>query len=460
MERRGVLLIPDAIVIGGGCAGLAAATALAEDGATVRVLEARGAPGGRARSRIDPGSGDVEDNGQHILMGCYDEFLGFLRRTGGIEEVEFQERLEVVLLEPDGAATRFRPGLLPAPVDLLWGLLRVRGFGLWDLPGTIGLAAEARASDALEGRSVREWLTGHAQSQRAQRVFWDPLVLASLNLDPAEASAALFAEVLRRALLAGRGGAPIGFARRGLSPLLADPALRYLRERGGEIAVRAPVAGLEIDTRGRFAAARMRDGSRLAAGAAVLATAHHEAPRLLPEGIASFGREDAEGLGASSIVAVHLWFDRAVAAHPFAGLVDSPVHWIFDRGRVGGARAPGYLALVTSAADGLLRMDRAELGRRAVAEVRRFLPRARAAEVNRVRVLKERRATPRFRPGTAGLRPGPETAAPNLALAGDWTATGLPATLEGAAASGHRAARLLAGRAARDARESGAHPAR
>jgi len=436
-------LIPDAVVIGGGCAGLAAATALAEVGAAVQVLEARALAGGRSYSRIDPATGEVEDNGQHILMRCYDEFLAFARRTGGIAEIEFQERLEVVLLEPGGLATRFRPGSLPPPLDLLWGLLCVRGFPLRDLAAASGLVAEVRAGGDLDATTVREWLLRHRQSERAQRVFWTPLVLATLNLDPDHASAGPFAEVLRRALLSGRSGAPIGFARRGLGSLVVDPAVDYLRGRGGSVVARSPVTGLEIDSAGRFVAARLRDGSRRAAGSAVVAVPHREAAEILPSGVTRFGPEEAASLGASSIVGVHVWFDRAVADHALAGLLGSPIHWIFDRSRVGGSRPPGYLALVTSAADDLVRMDRGEIGQRAVAEVRRFLPRARDARVLKVRVLKERRATPRFDVGTERLRPGPKTACPNLVLAGDWTDTGLPATLEGAAASGHRAAELL-----------------
>jgi squalene-associated FAD-dependent desaturase len=436
-------LTPDVLVVGGGCAGLAAATALAERGAAVRLLEARPVLGGRSRSWIDRATGDVEDNGQHLLMGCYDEFLTFVERTGGIRHLRFQDRLELVLLEPGGRARRFRPGPLVRPLDLIWGLLRLGGFSVRDLLGLSRLARElARGEPDPPGPTAERWLVDHGQSESARRVFWEPLILATLNLRPDAAPAGLLAEVLRRALLGGRRASRLGFPERGLGPLVVDPARAYLEARGGEVRAGAVVTALEFSTDGRFAAARARDGSRHAASAAVIATPHREAAALLGDRAAPYSRGAAEALGRSPIVAVHLWFDRPVSPHAVAGLLDSPIHWVFNRARIGGAAPPGYLALVTSAADGLVGRSREQLVTQAVAELDRFFPGAGEARLLRSRVLKERRATPALRPETAACRPAADTHVPNLALAGDWTDTGLPATLEGAAASGHRAARL------------------
>ncbi len=436
--------VPDVLVIGGGCAGLAAATSLAERGARVRVLEARGQLGGRSRSWVDPASGDVEDCGQHLVMRCYESFLGFTRRTGGIDQLAFQERAEVVMLDPGGRASNFRLPALPQPLDLAAGLVGLRGFPVRDLRGASAMLREARRrKPMLAAETAAQWLSRHGQSQFARDRLWNPLILSTLNVDPDAAPAVLLADVFRRAFLAGPGASRLGYAREGLSPLVVDPSVRFLETRGGDARARQQVVSLETDRHGCFKAARCRDGSRHEAGAAVLAVPHREAVSLLPEGSSSFGIEESRSLGASAILNVHLWFDRAVAEYPFALLIGSRVHWVFDRGRMGGARRPGYLALVTSAAEDWMPRGR----ERIVAEVRdelcRFLPAAREARLLRSRVLKDRRATPRLTPACLAARPRAATRVPNLFLAGDWTDTGLPATLEGAAASGERAAELF-----------------
>lgn len=436
-------MTPDALVIGGGCSGLAAATALAARGARIRVLEARAVSGGRSRSWIDPKTGDIEDNGQHLILGCYREFLDFVRRTGALGEVEFHDRLELVLLEPGGREVTFRPGALPRPLDLLWGLVRLRGFPIGDALRARGLVRDLRESGSLGGLSVAGWLERHGQGRAARERFWDPLVLATLNLEAETASAGLLAAVLERALLGGADASRPGFPRAGLSRLVVEPAVEYLRDRGGAVLNRSKVTGIELDGEGRFAAVRTRSGERHRAGAAVLAVPPGAAVRLLPPGAAAFGEDEARALGASTILAVHLWFDRAVCDYPMAGLLGSPYHWVFDRARHGSARPPGYLALVTSAATAMASSNGKELVRDAVEQVGLYLPRARSASLCRFRVLRERQATPVLSPATVRLRPGTRTRCPGLFLAGDWTDTGLPATLEGAAVSGHRAAALV-----------------
>ena len=432
---------PDRIVVGAGCAGLAAATRLAELGARVRVVEARRVAGGRSRSWLDPATGDVEDNGQHLVMGCYEEFLAFARRTGGIDELRFQDRPRIVLVERGGRRVVFAPGPLPRPLDLLWGLVCLRGFpagSVWHARGI--LRDLRRGGPAGADLTASSWLAARRQAEEARRRFWDPLILATTNLDPDRVPASLLAEVLRRALLGGRDAARIGYPRRGLGPLVVDPARSYLESHGGQLTLGAPVAAIEWNGDGRFRALVLRDGRRLEAGGLILAVPHREAAGLLAAGPASRCVEDGQRLGASAIVATHLWFDRCVSPEPVAGLIDSPVHWVFNRARIGGAREPGYLALVTSAAGRLAASSRSEIVALALGELAAFFPAAREARLVKARVIKERRATPAFEPGTLALRPEARTRSPNLFLAGDWTATGLPATLEGAAASGHRAA--------------------
>jgi squalene-associated FAD-dependent desaturase len=440
-----VALKADVLVVGGGCAGLAAATALAERGLSVRLLEATSRFGGRSRSWRDPVTGDIEDNGQHVVMGCYEQFLTFIERTGATGEVLFQSRPEVTLLEPGGNALVFRPGRLPRPLDLLWGLWRLGGVSPGDVLRASNMMRRLRGNiEELPGGTADEWLEAGAQSVEAKRRFWQPLILATLNLPPRQASASLLAAVLRRALLGGKEAGRFGFPRRGLGALIVEPALDYIRQRGCQALERRMVVRLEFSRNGGFEAAIDRGGERHEAAAAVLAVPHYTAARLLEGSTVPFGHSQALALGKSPIIAVHLWFDRRVCDHGWIGLLDSKMHWVFDRARIGGAAGDGYIAMVSSAADELVSLTRPRVEQMALDELRRFLPAVRQAELRRIRVVKERRATPLLRPQALMSRPSCKTGIPNLALAGDWTATGLPATLEGAAASGHSAAALIA----------------
>jgi squalene-associated FAD-dependent desaturase len=437
-------VIRRAVVVGGGCAGLSAATALAERGVHVRLLEARRTVGGRSRSWTDPETGDVEDNGQHLVMGCYDEFLRFARRTGGIEHLRFQDRLEIPLLEPTGRRISFRLPPLPRPLDLAWALFRLRGFPVRDVVAARGLIDELRRGGPTDERlDAERWLRGHGQGDEALRRLWSPLVLATVNVDPGSAPATLMGEVLRRALLAGPRASRLGFPDPGLGAVVAEPAVRYLRERGAELVTGAPVRRIEWGPGGRFAAAVTRDGERHGAEGAVLAAPHGESAILLGESSESFGAEQAKALAASPIVAVHLWLDPLPALPPLLGLLDSPMQWVFPRDGNGRGGTGGYLALVVSGADDMVGLPRKEIRDLALSELRRYLPELRSSRLVRWRVIKERRATPALRPETLSLRPRDPRVAPNLVLAGDWVDTGLPATLEAAADSGHRAADSL-----------------
>ena len=429
-------MIPDALVVGAGTAGLAAATALAERGARVVVLEGRRALGGRSRSWTGP-DGAIEDNGQHLLLGCYRDFLAFVRRTGGERTLRVEPRLDLVLREPDGSARRFRPGPLPAPLDLLLGLIGFRGFPWRSIAAARGLMRDAPRPGE---RTVADWLAAHGQDGEARRLLWDPLVLATLNVEPERGCASLLFEVIRRALLAGPEASRPVVAAQGLGPLVVGPSVDYLAARGGEIVAGSPAVALEVEG-GRIVGVRTRDGRVRAAGSVVLAVPHAEAEALVPPGAATI---DAAALAASPIVGVTLVFDRPVQETLLEGFLGSRFQWSFERGIVERGTPSGTLALVTSAADDLAVASVAEIARLAVAEVGRYLPSSRAATLLRARVVKERRATPVLSPATARRRPGTETAIRNLALAGDWTDTALPATLEGAALSGHRAAAHLA----------------
>ncbi len=442
---------PDAIVVGGGIAGLAAATALAEEGAGVLLLEARPYLGGRARSWLDPDSGAVVDNGQHLLMGCYAETLRLLDRIGAADGIAWQDRLDVPFIDHDGHVVRFRLPALPSPWDVIAGLLRFPGLGLRDRLAFLRIGRELRrlarrdtaeVAAALDDRTVADWLASLGQSDEVGLRLWWPLSIAALNETPDRASAAMLLSVLRDGLFAGGHAARLGIARVGLSDLFAEPAARYLRGRRCEVHVRSQVRRLLVEGN-RCAGVLLGGGERRPAGAVIAAVTPDALMEILPDGASGqpfFA--GAAGLECSPIVSVYLWFGVPVLDIPFAGLLGGTWQWIFNRRAVSGSAGGSFtVTLVCSAARDLVDQPREALVRSALGDLHAYCPASRDVPLRGSLVIKERRATIAHAPGALARRPGSATPFAGLHLAGDWTATGLPATIEGAALSGHRTAR-------------------
>ena len=384
-------------------------------------------------------------------MGCYVDMFAYLDRIGTRHLVRVQESLAVELASPSGERARLASPAIPAPFNLAVALLR-HGMLSWrDKLGTLRVMADVRArwkDPALDRLSVTEWLTGLGQSERARRALWDPLCLACVNAAPDAASASLMAMVMHRAFM-GRGNASsLALSTVGLSTLHAEPAARYLAARGADVRLNEPVRELLIDDddgdgNGACRGVTLRDGSPLEAGCTIAAVAGPMLHRLLPERVrmmAPFAR--LPELGRSPIVSLHLWLDRRVLDVPFVGLVDSPLHWIFDRELTWGRAASGghLVTLVVSGALEFAAMERTQVLDICWREMQAALPEARDARILDWEVIKEREATFRASPGSSELRFGPATPIRGLLVAGDWTDTGLPATMEGACASGHSAA--------------------
>jgi hydroxysqualene dehydroxylase len=432
----------DAIVIGGGFAGLASATALAQADARVLLLEARPYLGGRARSWVDPDTGAVVDNGQHLFMGCYSETLAFLDRLGARSGLELQPRLSLPFVEPGGRVLTFRLPVLPPPWNILLGLLRFPGLNPGDrlrllrVARAVGRSSRrgARASTRIpDDLSVAEWLAALGQSSRANERLWHPLAIASLNEEPDRASAAMLLPVLRGAFLTGEGSC-LAIPRVGLSDLYVHPAAHYLRSRGSEVRLRAQVRQILIE-KGLCAGVILADGARLDASGVVAAVPPTDLLELLPPEVAAepfFAR--ASRLESSPIVSVYLWFGSPVTEWPFAGLLGGSYQWCFNRGGHG-------LTLVRSAARAMVDLPRDVLVRAALDDLRLFIPGSKRATLRHSLVIKEKKATIAPVRGGMALRPSFRTPYRRLHLAGDWTATGLPATVEGAVLSGHAAAR-------------------
>lgn len=428
-------------VIGGGLAGIAAAIRLADLGLPVTLLESRPELGGATYSfRRD---GLTVDTGQHVFLRCYHAYRGLLDRLGTTAHTDLQPRFAVPVLLPGRAPQLLTRGRLPAPAHLLPALASYR---LLSPPERL---AAARASLALrrvdpdlpatDGRSFGDWLADHGQSDRAVRRLWDLITVAALNLPCAHASLALAARVFRTGLLADAEAGDIGRPRVPLLDLHAVSARRLLDRLGARVQTRSRVRWIHPEPAGF----RIGVGeSEVAADAVVLAVPHQAAASLVPPAAAP-AAGDWHRLGAAPIVNVHLRYAHRVTALTMAAAVESPAQWIFDRSALD-AGDQQHLVVSLSAADAEIERPAAELvatQRRALAEL---FPAARHTPVRDAFVTREPRATFRQTPGTRAYRPAPTTRLPGLVLAGAWTDTGWPDTMEGAVCSGQAAADVIA----------------
>ena len=437
-------MTPDVIVIGAGCAGLAAATSLVEQGARVLVLEGRPILGGRASAVRDAATGEKLDNGQHVLMGCYDATLAFLHRIGASDRVRRQAGLAMTMVEQGGRQSRLQLPPLPAPLHLLAGVLA------WDALSwgeklsvmRVGTAitgrSASRARDASLGRvTVQEWLRAHGQAPRLVALFWEPLALAALNQSIDEAAADTFVEVLSRMFGPEAERASLVLPAVPLDEMYAEPAREWLEARGSVVRTRA-MARVRV-TGNRVEGVVVR-GETIAAPV-VIATAPWFALAQLfatpPPAIVDVLAR-AAATASSPIVTVNLWYDRQVLDEPLIGLPGRAFQWVFDKGMIFG-RDRSHLSMVASGAADIVSRTNAELVAIAIREVAEALPRAAAATLTHALAVRERHATFSLAPGQP-RRPPCETPVEGLLLAGDWIDTGLPATIEGAVVSGHWAA--------------------
>ncbi len=449
------------MVVGGGVAGFAAATALAEAGREVLLLESTAAGGGRARSFVDRRTGDAIDNGQHALMGCYDEFLRLLSRLG-TRQALYESELRIPLCDPALPSPSARTAAieavrLPAPLHFAARPAALRHLSLRERLAALVAGQRlvwrygpASAPDV----TVAAALDALGQSARARHALWDPLVWATLNADPERASARLLAAVVGRALLASRDGSRFLLPALPLSELYVEPGRKYLEARGGAVRTRAAVDTVCVEG-GRSVGVRV-DGERIDADAVILAVPPPALQRLAIPGVSPH----ASLAKATPIVSVTLWLDRDPGGPPFLGLLGCDTQWIFQVDRIHGRRSAGghRLACVRSGAEAWEDVPRPEIAAAVLRDARRALPGMANVRVLHDLVVTEHAATLAPDPELQPLRPGCRTVVEGLFLAGDWIDTGLPATLESAALSGHRAATAALGRPVGGSRSQGRSP--
>ncbi|MGH3310847.1 MAG: hydroxysqualene dehydroxylase HpnE [Streptomyces sp.] len=441
-----------AVVIGGGLAGVTAALRLADAGVATTLLESRARLGGLAFSfRRDSPAGPLSiDNGQHVHLRCCTAYTWFLDRIGGSGLAPLQRRLDVPVLDAAPARPRLgrlRRTALPVPLHLAAGLAGYRHLSLAERAAAGRAALALRELDpadpALDGVDFATWLHRHGQSGRAVEALWDLVGTATLNARARHASMGLAAMVFKTGLLSAPGAADIGISRVPLGHLHDTLAHAALEEAGVRTVTRA---------RARTIGPRAGGGWRVIAGhgqavaeeyeadAVVLAVPQREAHALLPAGALSDPGRLLD-IGTAPILNLHVIYDRRVLRRPFFAALGSPVQWVFDRTVPSGLASGQYLALSQSAAHDEIDEPAAALRARYLPELARLLPAARGAAVRDFFVTRERTATFDPRPGVGRLRPGARTGAPGVHLAGAWTDTGWPATMESAVRSGATAAR-------------------
>ena len=448
-----------AVVVGGGLAGITAALALAQAGEEVTLLEAKPRLGGATMSFTRDGL--IVDTGQHVYLRCCTAYQGLLERLGMTSSAPLQPRFDVTVLTP-ARRTRLRRRKLPAPLHLLPTLVRYPLISIAERTRVSRAALAIRGVDLADAGtdqvSFGDFLARHGQSERARRALWDLFSVASLNVPGDDASLALAAKVVQTGLLGDAGAADIGVPALPLGELHGEAAARKLAELGATIRLAAKVTAIDVNGEGaasRYGAAarytvRLGRGEEedVPADAVVIAVPHEAAARLVPPGtLPEHVVGGWAGLGAAPIVNVHVIYDRKVMDVPFAAAVDSPVQWVFDRTRISGMHARGddgqYLAISLSAADEYVDRSVASLREEFLPALADLFPAARDAVVREFFVTRERRATFRGVPGTAKLRPTAATDLPGVVLAGSWTDTGWPDTMEGAVRSGLNAVLAL-----------------
>ena len=356
---------PDVIVIGAGVAGLRAAVELAARGARVTVLEARSVLGGRATAFHDPRTGERVDNGQHVLLGCYNETFSFLRQIGTEDRVRVQPNLEVDFVDRRGVRSQLRLPALPAPINFLAGLLDWTALNWHDRVAAVRLAQPIRIAQselsarakgvaptriaASPGETVEEWLINNGQTARIREMLWEPLALAALNQSVRSAAAPPFAAVLAQMFGGGPRDASLALPLCPLDELYAEPSRRFIESRGGDVRIGSPARihlqhgqAMHIEAR----------GVRILAGAIVVAVPWYAMPDLFYGDTAPVDalRRAAADTLASPIASVNLWLDRRVLQTPFLGLPGRVMQWVFDKEQMFESGS-SHLTLVSSGAD-------------------------------------------------------------------------------------------------------------
>lgn len=435
------------VIVGGGLAGLAAAVNLTAKGERVTLLESRSFCGGRAYSYEAPVVGDTIDNGQHVMLGCYHATMDYLSLIGSRHFLDIQSQLAIPFFQDAKHVEKLHCPRLPSPLHLLVGIFKFCGAGdAWSL---FRHRRELLDNPELhyltwDQLSCAEWLETNQISKDGIRRFWEPLVLAVMNDSPARVSAAPFLSALHRIVSGTPEDASLAISRVGLSDLFVAPALKFLKERGSDVQTGVTVSKL-IFQDNRIVSLTTLSGETLPVTKIIFAIPPRSLEKLLTEVPGTIVlREMLSCWEESPILSVYLWYDRPVVDEPIVGLWGSPFHWIFNRSALlspspsgeDGVSGTSCVTLVVSGASDFDKMSREDVVSEAIRTMNRYFPKSLEANLVHRLVSREPHATVRLAPGTQRLRTAIKSPWPNAQFIGDWTNTHLPATIEGAIASG------------------------
>jgi zeta-carotene desaturase len=436
-------------IVGGGLSGLAAGCALSDAGYQVQLLERRPYVGGRASSYEHPGTGEVIDNCQHILLGCCTNLIDLYRRLGAEQSIGWHSGFTYI--EPGGRRSRLAPSALPAPMHTTPSFLRAAAFSARDkLSIARGLSHFFRAvPDDSSQETFAGWCVRHKQTPRAIKRFWEPILASALNEDLDNISVHYAGKVFRESFLGSAGAGRMGIPRVPLSELYGR-AVDYIRARNGQVHLRASVDAITPSPDGKGWLTRAGD-REFPADKVILSVAFEGMQQLLPMLPSNAAAATLAGqlstFEHSPITGIHLWFDREITELEHAVLLDTTIQWMYQKSKLQPERREGqgsYLELVVSASRRLVPMQRQEIIDLALRELALFFPKVKDAKLLKAAVVKEVRATYSVRPLLDRSRPTSTSPWQGIYLAGDWTATGWPATMEGAVRSGYLAAEAMA----------------
>jgi squalene-associated FAD-dependent desaturase len=433
---------PNVAVVGGGLAGLAASCALGSAGFRVTLFERRPYLGGRASSYQHPGTGEIVDNCQHVLFGCCTNLVEFYRRIGVDDKIHWFNQMTFV--EPGGRATVMNESTLPAPLHTAPAFLK---FPFLDVADKVAIARALAALIPLplrdNGLSFLTWLENHGQTEKSIERFWKPILVSALNEEIDRVSISSAGQVVRESLRS-PGARHMGVPQIPLTDLYAA-ARDYIESHGGQVKFRTSAESFRTE----LSHVQLGiSGKEEAFDYVVLALPFDGLASILPNTSAAQPlRDSLARFETSPITGIHLWFDRQISDLEHAVLLDRTIQWMFHKSKLQKRENNGhgsYVELVVSSSKSLVDKSKNEIVDLAVQELREFFPAAREANLVKSTVIKEIHATYSPKPGIDINRPRPETIWPRVFLAGDWTATGWPATMEGAVRSGYLAAQSLA----------------